>query len=140
MANLGTRLLTVTVGGVDYTAQVSDCRIIAGEGDSDFVTFADAAAGGSRLYSLKFVGVQDPATGTLWDKVWTSPGTTVAVIIKPAGGAVTPSPTQPHFTGNVIVTEPDGDLLGGEADASSTARFTFEGEWPFTAKPTRLVA
>jgi hypothetical protein len=140
MAALGTRQLTLSVGGTDFTAQVSNCRIISGAADSDFTTFADAAAGGAREYRLGFTAVQDPATGTLWDKVWTAAGTSVAVIIKPAGGAATPSPTQPHFTGNVTVVEPDGDLLGGEANASTTARFTFECEWVFTAKPTRLVA
>lgn len=140
MTALGTRLLTASVGGTDYTAQISDCRITSAESDSDFTTFADAAAGGARDYFLVFKAVQDPATGTLWDKVWTAPGSTVAVSIKPAGGTTTASPTQPHFTGNVVVSEPDGDLLGGEADKSTTSRFTFEGKWPFTAKPTRVTS
>jgi hypothetical protein len=139
MTALGTRSLTLTIGGEDYTAQVSNCRITAGEADTDFVSFADAAAGGAREYKLAFTAVQDPATGTLWDKVWTAAGTTVAFIVKPAGGT-TASPTQPHFTGNAVITEPDGDLLGGEADASSTARFTFECSWVCTAKPVRLTA
>lgn len=139
MAALGTRLLTITVATIDYTMQVSDVRITSEESDSDFVTFADAAAGGARDYKLAFTAVQDPATGTLWDKVWTAAGSTVAVVIKPAGGT-TASATQPHFTGNAVVTEPDGDLLGGEADASTSARFTIECEWPFTSKPTRVVA
>lgn len=139
MTALGTRLLTISVGGTDYTAQVSNCRIVTGASDSDFVTFADAAAGGARDYRLQGTIVQDPATGTMWDKIWTALGTTVAVIIRPAGGTVA-SATQPHFTGNVIIQEADGDLLGGEANASATARFTTEIDWPFTAKPTRVVA
>ncbi|MDF1705065.1 MAG: hypothetical protein P1U38_09850 [Aeromicrobium sp.] len=138
MAALGTRLLTLTVNAVEFTAQVSNVRIVSGEADSDFVSFADAAAGGAREYKLAFTAVQDPATGTLWDKVWTGAGTTVPFILKPAGGDTTPTPAQPHFTGNAVVTEPDGDLLGGEADASSSARFTFECEWTCTAKPVRL--
>jgi hypothetical protein len=136
---LGTRSLTLKLASVDVTAQVSNCRITAGDADSDFTTFADAAAGGNRLYKLAFTAAQDITTGTLWDKVWTAAGTTVAVTIAPAGGT-TPSPTQPTFTGNVIITEPDGDLLGGEANKSSTARFTFDCEWEFTAKPTRVTA
>lgn len=140
VAALGTRLLTISIGGEDYTAQVSDCRITAEAADSDFTSFADAAAGGARLYKLAFTAVQDPATGTLWDKIWTAAGTSVAVLIKPAGGTTPASPTQPHFSGNVVVAEPDGDLLGGEANASTSARFTFEAEWAFTAKPTRVVA
>lgn len=137
MTALGTRLLTLTIGAVDYTAEVSDCRITSGEADSDFVSFADAAAGGGRLYKLAFKAVQNPATNTIWDLVWTQAGSTVAAVIKPNGGT-TASPTQPHFTGNVVITEPDGDLLGGEANASTTAKFTFAAEWAFTAKPTRV--
>ena len=137
MTALGTRLLTLTIGGTDYTAQVSDCRITTGEADTDFVSFADAAAGGAREYKLAFTAVQDPAADTIWDLVWTQAGSTVAAVIAPNGGAA-PSPTQPHFTGNVVITEPDGDILGGEANTSSTAKFTFEAEWTYTAKPTRV--
>ena len=140
MAALGTRLLTLDVVGTPFTAQVSDVRIVSGAADSDFVSFADAANGGSREYKLKFVAVQDPATGTLWDKVWTAAGTTIAAVIKPAGGAATATPAQPHFTGNVVITEPDGDLLGGEANASTTSKFTFECEWVYTAKPVRVTS
>ena len=140
MAALGTRLLTLSIGGTVYTAQVSNCRIVSGAADTDFLTFADAAAGGAREYRLAFTAVQDPAVDSLWDKVWTAAGTSVAVTIKPAGGATVPSATQPHFTGNLTITEPDGDLLGGEANASTSARFTFEVEWVFSAKPVRLVA
>lgn len=140
MTALGTRLLTLTIGGTDYTAQVSNCRITTGEADSDFVSFADAAAGGGREYKLAFAAVQDPDADTIWDLVWTQAGSTVAALIKPNGGDAVPTPAQPHFTGNVVITEPDGDLLGGEANASTTAKFTFEAEWSFTAKPTRLTA
>lgn len=139
MTALGTRFLTLTIGGEDYTAQVSNCRIIAGESDADFVSFADAAAGGARKYRLAFTAVQDPVADTIWDLVWSNAGDTVAAVIKPNGGT-TASPTQPHFTGNVVISEPDGDILGGEANASSTAKFTFEAEWVYTAKPTRVTA
>lgn len=139
MTALGTRLLTLTIGGDDYTAQVSNCRIVSGAADSDFVSFADAAAGGGRQYRLAFTAVQDPAADSIWDLVWTQAGSTVAAVIKPNGGTVA-SATQPHFTGNVVITEPDGDLLGGAANASTTAKFTFDAEWSFTAKPTRVIA
>lgn len=139
MTALGTRALTLTIGGEDYTAQVSNCRITAGDSDTDFVSFADAAAGGAREYKLAFTAVQDPEADTIWDLVWSAAGTTVAAVIKPNGGT-TASATQPHFTGNVVITEPDGDILGGEANASATAKFTFDAEWTFTAKPTRVIA
>ena len=67
MSGIGTRLLKISVGGSDYTAEVSKAVITSGEGDSDFVTFSDAASGGAREYRLEFTGVQDAETGSLWD-------------------------------------------------------------------------
>jgi hypothetical protein len=139
MAALGTRSLTLSIGGTDYTAQISKGVITSGEADADFVSFADAAAGGAREYRLECTGVQDLVTGTLWDKVFTSPGTSVAFILRPYGNA-TASTTQPHFAGNAIISEPDGDFIGGEADSSATARMTFDISWVCTAKPTRVTA
>lgn len=139
MAALGTRLLKMSIGGTDYTAQVSKAVIVSGEADSDFVTFADAAGGGAREYRLEFTAVQDAASGTLWDEVFTNAGSTVAFVLQPYGNSAA-SATQPHFTGNATITEPDGDFIGGEADASTTARFTFECSWVLDGKPTRVTA
>jgi hypothetical protein len=140
MVALGTRLLTLDIDGTPFTAQVSNVRITSSAADSDFVSFADAANGGGRLYKLAMTAVQDPATGTLWDLVWTSVGDTVPFTLMPAGGSVTPTEAQPHFVGNAVVAEPDGDLLGGEANASTTSKFTFEVEWECTAKPVRVTS
>lgn len=139
MAGLGTRLLKISVAGTDYTAQVSKAVITSGESDSDFVTFADAAAGGARQYNLEATAVQDLATGTLWDKIWTAAGTTVACVLMPYGNAVA-SVSQPHYSFNAVVTEPDGDFIGGEADKSTTARMTTEFSWPLEGKPTKVTA
>lgn len=139
MAALGTRDLTLTIGGTDYTATVTNCRITTAAGETDVTTFADAKAGGTRVYALAFTMIQDPSALSLWDKIWTAAGTTVAVVVSPAGGT-TASATQPKFSGNVTITEPDGDLLGGEANASTSARFLTEVSWVFAAKPTRALA
>jgi hypothetical protein len=139
MAALGTRALVLTIGGTDYTAQVSKAVISSGDRDSDFVTFADAAAGGARDYALEFTAVQDMATTTLWDKVWSLSGTSVAYLIKPYGNA-TASVSQPHYSGNATITEPDGDFIGGEADSSTSARMTFECSWVLDAKPTKVTS
>lgn len=135
----GTRILVLTIGGTDYTAQVSKAVITSGAADSDFVTFADAAAGGSREYRLEFTAAQDFASATLWNQVFTAAGTSVAFLLKPHGSAAA-SPTTPHFSGNVTITEPDGDFIGGEANASTTAKFLFECSWVLAAKPVRVVA
>lgn len=139
MAKVGTRLLTLEVDGNSATDQVATSKFTSGESDSDFVTFADAAAGGSRQYNLEFTAAQDMVADTLWDLMFTAPGTEVVATIAPYGNA-TPSPTQPHFTATVVVKEPDGDMIGGDADASTTARMTFSAVWPCNAKPVKVTA
>ena len=139
MAAIGTRLLVITVDGQDRTAEVSAAAIKTGETDSDFVSFAAAAAGGGREYRLALTFVQDAESASLWDEVWANAGTSVPVLLKPYGSAAASAST-PHFSMTAIVSEPDGDLLGGEADASPTNRFTTEVEWVLTAKPVKVVA
>jgi hypothetical protein len=139
MAQITTRQLVMTLDGADVTAQISTCIVKTAETDSDFVSFADAAAGGGRDYKLALTFVQDPAADTVWDQVWSHAGEEVPVIIKPFGNAVATA-GQPHFTATAVISEPDGDLLGGEADASPSNRFTTEVEWALTGKPVKVVA
>ena len=135
---LGTRKLRFYIGATEYTDAVSDVRIVSGEKDSDFISFADAAAGGARDYTLKLTLKQDTAAASLWYYAWGSSGTDVGIVIWPNGGT-TPSATTPKFTGTVTVVEPDGDLVGGEANASNSGVFTSEFEWKFTAKPALVI-
>lgn len=139
MVALGTRSLTMSIDGDDVTAQVSKAVVTSGDAEADFLSFAAASEGGARAYALGFIGVQDPAEGTLWDQVWSHRGEEVACIIRPHGNAE-PSPAQPHFEFTAIISEPNGDLLGGEANASATARFTFECSWELLGKPVRVTA
>lgn len=138
MALIGTRTLKIEVDGTEYTAQVSNCRVTSAEGDSDFVTFADAAAGGSRQYQLEGTAGQDAAADSFWDIVYSQVGADLPVTIMPYGNAA-PSATEPHFTTTITVKEPDGDFLGGEANASTTAKFTFDFAFPCT-RPARVTA
>lgn len=132
--HLGARSLTLTIDGVARTADVSDCRIVSGPmPESERVLF-----GPTREYRLQGTAAQDPSTGSLWDLVWSRVDEQLDVDLRPAGGQV-PSDAQPSFTGTVTITESDGALLGGQADWAPGARFTFDFDWAFTAKPTRLV-
>lgn len=137
---LGTRSLKLKIGSTEFYTDVSNCSIESAAASSDFTSFAQAAAGGARDYTLKFTATQDPADATsIWNQVFSNAGSTVAVSINPYGGT-TFSATNPGFTGNVVITEPDGTLLGGEANPSTTAKFTMGLEWKFTAKPTKVTA
>lgn len=138
MAGIGTRKVKIEVGGVERTAEMSNARFTSGAGDTDFLTFADAAAGGNREYRFQGVAVQDAEAASLWREIWDNAGDEVTVTLMPYGNAAA-SATEPHFEGTAIVSEPDGDLLGGEANASSTARMTVDINWELTGKPTMIV-
>lgn len=139
MAALTARTLVVTIGATDYTAQVFTVQVEADAADSDDVTYAEAAAGGGRVYKLVLKLTQDMAATTLWRRIFDAPGTDLACLIKPYGNA-TASVTQPHFTFTANVREPDGVFIGGEADASTTKRQVIEVEWPLTAKPVMVTS
>lgn len=138
MAGIGTRKLKIEIDGTEHTAEVSKAVVTSGESDSDFLTFAGAASGG-RAYKLNIVAVQDAASGSLWREVWDNAGTEVPVTSMPYGNAV-PTAAEPHFTMNATIQEPDGDFIGGEADASTSSRFTFEVVWDLDAKPVMVTA
>lgn len=139
MAALGTRFLKIKVGATEYTSTVSEAAVGSDPADSDFTSYADAAAGGAREWYLRFIAAQDMATGSLWRYLWDNPGTSVAVKVNPYGNA-TATATEPHYSGNVTVIMPDGDIIGGAANKSTTAKQTFECRWVFDAKPTEATS
>lgn len=137
MPEFGTRALVFRLGSTDYSDAVNKCRVRSGDSDADFVSFAQAAAGGARKYQLVFNLKQDSAAASLWSYAWLQSGQTVAYEVWPAGRPVSGAATisQPKFTGSVVVMEPDGDFIGGDADASPTKVFQSEFVWDCTGKP-----
>lgn len=138
MSALGTRLLKFKVGSTEHTAEISKCQIVAGAADSDFTSFDDAASGGAREYAVELTMKQDMAASSLWRYIWAQAGDSLAVKVNPYGNT-TATATEPHYSGNVTITEPDGVLIGGEANSSTSARMTVEVRWVFEAKPAELV-
>lgn len=137
MARISGRLLTLKIDGTDYADQVSRAVVTSGEGESDFITFANAAAGGSRDYKLALTMAQDAAAGSLWSEIFDNVGDTVPYIIAPYGNEIATA-AEPHFGGNAIISEPDGDFIGGEANASPTSVMTVEVEWSTTGRPAKI--
>ena len=144
MPAIGTRKLKLFVDGTEYTSDVSSCKITADDKGTDFVSFAEAASGGARVYKLVLSMRQDTTSTALWYKIWSAAGTDVAVVVWPNGqntvSPTTPTATYPKFSGTATVVEPNGDLLGGDADKSSTAQFVTEVEWEFVSKPVLAIA
>lgn len=139
MAQISTRKLKMEIDGIERFAEVSVAEVRSAASDSDFTTFAQAASGGGRDYVLAITMAQDAAAGSLWSEVWDNAGTEIPVTLMPYGNAV-PSTSEPHFETTATIVEPDGALLGGEADSSTSARFTIEVEWPLDAKPAKVTA
>jgi hypothetical protein len=139
MTAISTRKLKLELPTGEVSDEISRAIVLSAESDSDFVTFAEAAGGGARDYKLALTMAQDAATGSLWSQVWDNAGDDVEVTMMPYGNEVA-TPAEPHFTMTATIVEPDGDLLGGEADKSTTAKFVTEVEWPLTSKPLRVTA
>lgn len=137
MAAVGTRLLQVEIDGDEFSLELTSAKLSAADSDSDTVTFADAAAGGAKDYTLNFTAVQDASADSLWTKIFDNAGDDVACTFIPYGNA-TPSVDEPHFTFNANIPAPDGDFLGGDANSSTTEKFTFDSAWPLDAKPTKV--
>jgi hypothetical protein len=137
---VGTRKTEFYLDGVNYTDEVSSVVLSSGGTDSDFVSFAEALAGGGRDYTLKLKIRQDLDTASLWYTIWDSAGDDLDYEFWPAGGSPTPSATTPLFSGTVTISEPDGDLVGGDADTNPRAVNTVEVEWMCTDKPELTAA
>lgn len=139
MARVAPRLIALEVETVDRSNEVSKAEITSAAKSADFVSFAEARSGGGREYALAMTIAQDHASATLWDLIWTGAGTEVDGVYAPYGNE-TPTVGQPHYGFTAVVAEPDGRMLGGEANSSTTAVATLDVTWALTAKPTKITA
>lgn len=142
MPIVNTRDLKLYVDGVDVSDAVAKARFASKASDSDWLSFAMAASGGATDWTLKIEMSQDTDADSLYSLLWTGAGSTVPVVLWPNGRPVsgTATATQPKFSASVIVSWPDGDVLGGEADDSATARMTTEVEWACLAQPVKATS
>ncbi|MDE0778181.1 MAG: hypothetical protein OSB43_18020 [Nocardioides sp.] len=150
MRELGTRVLALRVDAPNsasdpyaattvferQAAQVSRVVVTSAAPDPEMTTFGDKAAG-ARLYRLDFIAVQDLASSSLWQTVWQHTGEVVPIELYPEGVSIGLSS---KFTMEARISEPDGDFIGGDADASPTSRFRFACSWALQAKPALSLA
>lgn len=139
MARVKPRLIALEVDGVDRSNEVDIAKIVSGAAQADFTSFEEARSGGAREYALNMRIAQDHASGTLWDLIWTGAGDDVEGVYAPYGNE-DPSVGQPHYTFTAVVSEPDGDFLGGESNTSTTAVAVIEVSWKLTGKPVKITA
>jgi len=142
MANpVGTRDLVLHVDGTDFSDSVKMATVKSRKADGGFGSFAEVRAGGPREYYLALTIRQDTDASTLHDYIWSQLGSEQDVEVWPHGyNGGTATTAYPQYTGTVIISEPDGDVLGGEANESPRARWSSEVEWVFLVKPTKVTA
>jgi hypothetical protein len=137
---VGSRKTELFIDDVNVTDEVSSVILASAETESDFVSFAEALAGGGRDYVLKLTLRQDTDTASLWYVIWSAAGDDLTYEFWPNGGSPTPGTATPKFSGTVTISEPDGDLLGGEANVSPRMVQVAEVEWKCTDKPALTAA
>lgn len=139
MAKVNPRLIELTIDSVDVSDQVSKAAITSAAADGDWLSFSMARSGGNRDYTLTMTIAQDHVADTLWDQIWAGAGTEVTGLYAPYGNA-TASATEPHYSFTAVISEPDGDFMGGEATLSTSAVATIDVAWKLTGKPTKVTA
>jgi hypothetical protein len=134
MTQVKVRLIAISVDGMDRSADASTATIESAEADAGFQSFAAARAGGVRDYSVNMTIAEDHAAGSLWRVMYDSPGTEVEFLYTPYFGSTIAEDT-PVYSATAIVMEPDGSIMGGEANAAPGATATVDVSWPLTGKP-----
>ena len=127
-------VLTLGSPGTSIATDLVSWTIENEEGDSDVITFKDAASGGSRQFYLRGSAIQSTAALSFWRQVWESAGETgVAYTVAPHGNAAATA-GEPHFVGTL--TYGPKPSIGGEASTSASSAFTFDFEFEIDGTPT----
>lgn len=128
--------LSLTIGGTEYMADITNYSLEWDDADSGTITFADAASGGKFQATLKGSAIQSTTSTSLWTYAWLNTGVTAAFKLAPNGNT-TASADNPIFSGNVkIGARPS---LGGDAQISGDD-WSFDFEWTVIGDVTRAVS
>lgn len=124
--------LTITIDGVDHTADLSAINLFSEEASSDVTTFADAQSGGASDWAIEMSGVTSTAATSFWMACWNNPGEEVAFTLE------TSSSTPGEFAGTLRIPARGRLGFSGEASADGTlswsgVRFEVVGEPTWTA-------
>ena len=125
MSILQTRIQNFSVDAVEFGGQTSS------------VTIKSKANGWRPIdslvaefdFTIDITAGQDLSAASLWQIAFTQAGQLVPIVLKPYGNLDAPTVDKPWVTTTAIVTMPEGDLIGGAPDASTTTRRTFAVTW-----------
>lgn len=119
------KALGLTIGTVDYWADLSNVVLDNEEAEDDVTTFADAAeGGGARQYFITANGITSTDVESFWRHAWEHAGESgIAYVFAPHGNAV-PTAAQPHFIGTLTLGP--RPPIGVEAATTSTFEVRME--------------
>lgn len=127
MANiLTTRVQSFDIDGTDYSLEAASATIKGTPGDFRPL----GAAAPDSEYSIEITAGQDLTAASLWHMAFTQANTEVLVIMRPYGNDDAPTATKPWVTTIATIAEPDGDLIGGGPETSTTKKRTSVFTWP----------
>lgn len=140
MAAIKKNIIRLTIEDEERKYEVSKAVFTNKKSESDFLSFGAAEEGGGRDWFLDLTFVQDPGDeDSLWNLMFDHTGEETDVVVNPYGAAEA-SASEPSFSATVRISLPDGDTLGGEADASESARQVVSVSWASTSgKPSRVI-
>lgn len=126
--------LSLTFSTVEVNCVSTSIVLDNEDADAELVTFGDVVAGNDKRWYFVVTGLPDYSPGTWWTLCWETPQyTPLPYLFKPYGNAVA-SPSQPHFTGSVMVDRKPP--VGGDAGSV----WSFDTRLSCTANPTRVTA
>jgi len=122
---LTTRAQSFTIDGTDFANQAASATIKGSPGKDRML----GEVAPENEYAIEITAGQDLTVQSLWYLMFTRVNEQVSVVLKPYGNDDEPSETQPWVSVNAWVAEPDGDLIGGAADTSTTTKRMFSVSW-----------
>lgn len=139
MAFAKNRKIFVFMDEVDVSDEVKDFTVEAADADDAFLSYAAARQDGVVDYVAKFTAPQDYAVGSIWEKVYTSPGTEVVLHYSTDVATLAEiDATHPAFEATATISIPRGVVFGGETTRSTAAVPTVALEWMLEAKPVKI--
>jgi hypothetical protein len=123
---LTTRVQSFSIDDVDYSLQAASATIKGTPGDFRPL----GAAAPDSEYSIEITAGQDLTAASLWHMAFTEANTEVLVMMRPYGNDDAPTALKPWVYTIATIAEPDGDLIGGGPEKSTTSKRTFAITWP----------
>lgn len=127
MANiLTTRVQSFDIDGVDYSLEAASATIKGAPGDFRPL----GAAAPDSEYSIEITAGQDLTAASLWQLAFSQANTEVPIVMRPYGNDDAPTALKPWVLTTATIAEPDGDLIGGGPETSTTKKRTSVFTWP----------